>query len=314
MPGVHAGATDAGTPFIWVSLSFPRPLPWEEPAVLHALGRLGVRGFEQDRGRIQAFLPTRGDPAPLVRQAEGVLRLLAPASLPTLAWRILGAHEEVGPTDPVPVVRVSRRVVLAPPSGEALPGVSEGDIRILMEPGMAFGDGGHGTTRGCLRLLEQRMAQGVPIGGGRVLDLGAGTGVLAVVAARLGATDVMAIERDPVACEQIRRLVELNGVAGQVRVDEREVRVGDIEALGVFFGILANLEGDILLPLFPGLAHAMAQGGWLVASGASRGERGRLVRTALDAGLQLEAEALDDGWWSGLFGRSGKDGLSAGTA
>ena len=312
MPGVHAGATDAGSPFTWVSLSFPRPLPWEELAVLHALGRLGVRGFEEDRGRIQALLPTRGDPAALVRQAEGLLRILAPASLPTLAWRVLDAHEEVGPLGPVREVQVSQRIALGPPPEEAAPALPRDDIRILMEPGIAFGDGSHGTTRGCLRLLEQRMARGAPIGGGRVLDLGAGTGVLAVAAVRLGAADVMAVERDPLACEQIRRLVELNEVAGRVHVDEREVRAGDIEGLGVFFGIMANLEGDILLPLFPGLVQAMAEGGWLVASGASRGERGSVVRTAFEAGLQLEGEELDDGWWSGLFARSRSAGLSSG--
>jgi len=312
MPGVHAGATDTGSPFTWVSLSFPRPLPWEELAVLHALGRLGARGFEEDRGRIQALLPTRGDPAALVRQAEGLLRILAPASLPTLAWRVLDALEEVGPLGPVREVQVSLRIALGPAPEEASPALPRDEIRILIEPGMAFGDGGHGTTRGCLRLLEQRTARGAPIGGGRVLDLGAGTGVLAVAAARLGATDVMAVERDPVACTQIRRHVELNGVAGRVQVDEREARAEDIQALGAFFGILANLEAGILLPLIPALARALADGGWLIASGASRGERDRLVQAAIEAGLQLEREELDDGWWSGLFAWSRSAGPSSG--
>jgi len=304
--------------------------------VLHALGRLGARGFQENLGRIHALLPTRGDPDTLIRQAEGVLRTLAPESLPTIVWRVLDADERVGPSGPVPVTRVSKRIVLAPPAAsptaeagpipaatsiveasptpEASPSTFPDEIRILLEPGMAFGDGGHGTTRGALRLLEYRLAAREGGAAGRVLDLGAGTGVLAVAAALLGAFEVIAVERDPLACDQIRRHVKLNGVARRVRVDEREVRAGDLASFGDLNGILANVEQDILRPLLPGLARALSSGGWLVASGASSGERGLLIRTALDAGLQLEREELDDGWWSGLFSRLASEGPPAGTA
>lgn len=189
----------------------------------------------------------------------------------------------------------------------SLPLGDAGHLRIL--PGVAFGDGAHPTTRRCLAELEERVTPGA-----RIADVGAGSGILGLAAALLGATHVLAVEMDPAGCLEVEANARLNGVEERVWAARAEVRPGAASPLaegpgsrygitGSWDGIAANLEAGILLPLLPDLAAPLASGGWLLASGLLASERDAVVGAAGAQGLRLDRAHVDDGWCTLVFVR-----------
>lgn len=193
--------------------------------------------------------------------------------------------------------RITPRIVVRP-SWIENPEPKDDDIVIVLDPGMAFGTAEHGTTRGCLRLMD-----GVVERGQRVLDVGSGSGILSVAAARLGASDVVAIEGDALACEALRENVQENGVADRVAVVEAWATPEGLLAYDTVDGIVANIETGLLLPLLPGLVGALAPGGWLILSGVLGDEWDRVQGAFCDAGVDFVEVDEDGDWCSGLFKR-----------
>ncbi|MBA3321974.1 MAG: 50S ribosomal protein L11 methyltransferase [Pyrinomonadaceae bacterium] len=151
-------------------------------------------------------------------------------------------------------VEVGARFVIAPPWGEVASAPDRIIIRI--EPGMAFGTGTHETTRLCLAAVEKHFR------GGSFLDVGTGTGILAIAAAKLHAgAHIEACDTDAEAIEIARENARLNGVAAQI-----EFRVGSIEETSASADVVcANLTADVILPLLPVLTGATC--GQLILSG-----------------------------------------------
>ncbi|MGH2522040.1 MAG: 50S ribosomal protein L11 methyltransferase, partial [Anaerolineales bacterium] len=142
------------------------------------------------------------------------------------------------------------------------PHVAPSDIPIVMDPGMAFGTGTHPTTQLCLAAIERHLKPGA-----EVLDLGTGSGILAIAAAKLGAGPIWALDIDAEAVRVARENVAANGVADRVRVEQgsvAEVLQAGYSAPFVVANILARVINDLLAQ---GLAHAVTPGGLLVASG-----------------------------------------------
>lgn len=192
--------------------------------------------------------------------------------------------------------RIGARFVVTPTWIE--PEVKPGDRVLTLDPGMAFGNAEHGTTRGCLRVLETCVEPD-----SRLLDVGAGSAVLSIAAALLGAREVEAIEMDELAIPTAIENVERNGVATQVRVRQARVDAADLAALGPHDGVIANIETGFLLPLLDGLHAATRPGGWLLLSGILQTEAD-VMRSAAEAlGLTLTARDDDGEWCSLLFGR-----------
>jgi ribosomal protein L11 methyltransferase len=193
-------------------------------------------------------------------------------------------------------VQVGRLVVappwLGPDSGDGPPVSGRpAPLWIVIRPSMGFGTGHHQTTRLCLQLLQQ-----VPIGGCSVLDVGTGSGVLAIAAARLGAARVLAVDVDCDALEAARQNVEINGVGDTVTLVEADLGQ-DRSSIGRAHDVLlANLTGPTLVRHAPTLVGTLVPGGTLIASGLLGTER-RAVRTALvAAGARVTAEAVEDEW------------------
>jgi ribosomal protein L11 methyltransferase len=281
----------------WLRLSVQAPPAGEEHLLVEALRSLGARSVERDGERFVAMTPPPVVPETLLRQAEAVIRASTSLQDPWLTWewRSHGAWAEEWSRALEPR-RVGARIIVAP-AGRA-PGADADDIVIRLVPGPGFGTAEHPTTRACLRLLEEAV---VP--GDRVADVGAGSAILAVAAARLGAARVVAYESDPLACAAARQTVESNEVADRVEVREVEIRPGGLPLTNGFDGIVANLQADILLPLLPGLARYVVGRGWLIVSGLTRGEGSDVISLALDSGLHLERTEVDEGWWSACFRR-----------
>lgn len=191
---------------------------------------------------------------------------------------------------------VTDRLVVTP--SWCRPRVRRGERILVLDPGMAFGTAEHATTRGCLRLLERELEAGE-----RLLDVGAGSGILSVAAALLGAGSVLALEGDPYGVEAARDNARRNGVEDRVTVRSEWVTARSLSVVKPRDGVLANLENGILAPLLPGLATAVRPGGWLVLSGILEGEWEALLAAVRAEGLSPSATDAEDGWCAGSFRR-----------
>ncbi len=202
----------------------------------------------------------------------------------TRSWR---AHFR--PVFPTP------RIVVCPPWDPVA--APEGGFSIVVEPKMAFGTGHHETTRTCLQALEQEVESG-----SRVLDLGTGSGILAIAAARLGAREVLAVDTDDRAVENARENVSLNGVGGRV-----QVRPGTVDqADGLFDVVAANVTSGVLGPLLPDLKRHLAAGGRLVLAGILAREADAFVSLVQEAGLAVR-EHVPEGEWTTIVCVSAED-------
>jgi ribosomal protein L11 methyltransferase len=170
--------------------------------------------------------------------------------------------------------------------------------RVVIEPAMAFGTGEHQTTRGVIRLL-----QGVIRRGDQVADLGAGSAVLAIAAAKLGATSVVAIELDHDAIENAEQNVERNGVANRVTVIEGDAGVL-LPLVAPVRVITANIISSVLLQMLPAIAAALSGGGQAILSGILVTEREEMVAALTSAGWRVEREDAEDAWWSTVIARA----------
>lgn len=166
-----------------------------------------------------------------------------------------------------------------------------GRPRIVLDPGQAFGSGHHDTTLGCLEALAE-----LDLAGRSVLDVGTGTGVLAIAAARRGAAPVVGVDVDPDAIEVARANAGSNGV-------DVDLRVGSVGAAhGTFDVVVANVLTHTILELAEPLVAAVAPGGHLVTSGIGA-ERAERVAAALGAAGLVEVTTRVRGDWAVVAGR-----------
>lgn len=189
--------------------------------------------------------------------------------------------------------RVGRRLVIKP-TWEPY-SLRPRDVVIELDPGMAFGTGDHPTTRACLRALERLVRPG-----DRVLDLGTGSGILAIAAAKLGAGAVLALDLDAMAVEAARANCVSNGVSAVVTVVQ-----GSLEALRAGGSppvdlALANLTSQLHLELAAALLEAVRPGGHVVAAGVGAPAL-RQVASAYRRAGALHGSIRRDGEWRALI-------------
>lgn len=163
---------------------------------------------------------------------------------------------------------------------------------IVIEPAMAFGTGEHPTTRGVVRLM-----QGVIRRGDAVADLGSGSAVLSIAAAKLGAARVYAIEIDPDATGNAEENIARNAVGDCVAALEGDASVF-LPLVAPVRVILANIISSVLVDLLPLMAMSIAEDGLIILSGILAEERARMIATLTSAGWRVDAEDAEDQWWS----------------
>lgn len=216
------------------------------------------------------------------------------------------------------VQQIGARTVIVPSWLEYAP--RPNDIVLHLDPGMAFGTGLHPTTQLCLQLLEQYVYAGAA-----TLDLGTGSGILALAAAKLGANPVLALDNDPIAVAVAQENVDRNGVGGVVtaalgslgagqrmghwlagfQADDRAASPEEQHIApepSSFDLIVANLIAKVLALLAPDLATALAPGGTLISSGIIIDREEGVTLALAAAGLYL-AERRQEGEWVALVHR-----------
>lgn len=201
-------------------------------------------------------------------------------------------------------VRVGRVVVAPPWTPEAArAGDADGNVTVVIEPSMGFGTGHHATTRLCLELLQR-----VPVRGRRVVDVGTGSGVLALAAWRLGAAEAVAIDCDPDALANAAENVRLNRAERAVAVIERDLGAaadepGSVEPADI---VLANLTASTLERYAPALDALVRPHGSLIVSGFAPGDLDGIARAFRRAAV---ARAVEDAWAAALFPVPGRSGF-----
>jgi ribosomal protein L11 methyltransferase len=282
--------------------------------VTNFLWEAGAAGVVEEAAaeasRLLGFFPPGTDAGALRARVTGYL-----ASLRGLGLTVGPGAVEVSPVGdeawaeawrahfrPLPV---GRRLLVCPP-WEVPPrspdGAGAGRIVLAIEPGRAFGTGSHATTRGCLELTEQALA-GAPAGA--ALDVGTGSGILAIAAARLGVPRVLALDVDPDAVQAARENVRLNGVADRVGV---EIGTPDEVTGGAHDLVLANLLGPTLITLAPVIGRVAAPRARLILGGLLVHEVPLVVASFVVERFAL-AEILErEGWASLLCVRGDPEG------
>ena len=185
--------------------------------------------------------------------------------------------------------KVGKRIVVKPTWYEYEK--EEGDLVIEIDPGMAFGTGTHETTSLCLRLMEDYMADG-----DKVLDVGCGSGILAIAGALLGSPEVLGVEIDPVAVEIAQENLELNGVT-----DVARAQYGDLTK-GIDFKaeiVVANLMADLVMMLSADVAKHILPGGKYISSGILVEKRDQVAAVIRDCGFDI-VEIREDGMWCAI--------------
>jgi ribosomal protein L11 methyltransferase len=226
----------------------------------------------------------------LVEEEDGEAVVRAAAAAVGIAPPAIECRTAVADTDWVratqsqfPPTRISDRLWIVPtwhepPDPEA--------VVVRLDPGVAFGTGTHPTTRLCLRWLDASLRKGAT-----VLDYGCGSGILAISAAKLGASRVVGSDIDPQALQAARA----NSEANAVRADYTEP---DSLRAGTWDVVLANILSNPLMLLAPALLARVAPGGALVLSGVLERQADQVIEAyrAADASVPLSVWAADDGW------------------
>jgi ribosomal protein L11 methyltransferase len=283
----------------FVAVDAPPDLADEIAAALFELGAAGV----EER-----------DASTLVRGAAGKVTLVGSFETRAAAEDAVIALAEVAPDGDPRIEEVvgdawrdawkdhfapfalTPRLTVVPPWCAATAEIPAGSLRLELEPGRAFGTGLHATTSLVAEVLDDERQN---LDGRALLDVGTGSGILALAALLLGASRALAIDVDPEVIDVVRENAARNGLGERI-----EARAGTLDSVtGTFPWVLANIEAKVLRPLAPDLARVVAPGGTLVLSGILENEHDDLVRTYTSLGRSLvhvgtrrRGDAAGEGW------------------
>jgi ribosomal protein L11 methyltransferase len=250
--------------------------------VIAALFKWGSQGVQEDGAAVITHFPSDAgieDIRNAVIDADPHAEIAVSDAPDTdySEWRAsVGAHE-VG------------ELVIAPPW---LAACFDATKTVVVDPVMAFGTGEHPTTRGAMRLM-----QGVVRPGDVVADLGAGSAVLSIAAARLGASRVAAVEIDHDAIANAEENVRTNCVGDRVEVIEGDAAI-ILPLLAPVRVVIANIISSVVVQLLPVMRSSMMDGGSAILAGILVEERDGMVAALKSGGWVIEREDTEDVWWS----------------
>lgn len=247
------------------------------------LSLMGFTGFEEQTDRLTACIPASGFSA----EVSGLLgELDIPYAIKTVPWKNWNEDWERS-FSPVRVddfcgVRASFHAPLQEVTHE-----------IIITPRMTFGTGHHATTASMIRLMAQW-----PVEGKSVFDFGTGTGILAILAAKMGARAILATDNDPMALTNARENAVGNGVSSNIQFTESDRA---LPGQGMYDCILVNIQLGIILENLPVLTGLLVPGGRMLVSGLLAADEQELNRAAELLGLHAGVHLVDQGWVAAAF-------------
>ncbi len=283
----------------WLQLSL-RTDPLALDAVSNFLIERGSPGVVINKNQVQAYFACPEDSATIRRDVQRFLRgirgMYPEIGENQLRWRVLkdrnwnySWRRFFSPH------KVGQLFLVAPPWAK-LPPLGRRHL-IVIEPGMAFGTGTHATTRGCLDFIE-RVTHSLDKERFTALDVGTGSGILAIALAKLGASKVWALDNDPVALKVAHVNVACNGVEKTVFCS-----AGPLNRQGSFPIVVANLTAETIMMLTESLSKRVAPSGYLILSGVLRPKSEELVRSFGSNGFRLIKLKREKEWATLLLRR-----------
>ena len=267
----------------WCALDVRSPPESRDTVAAWLVSRTGQAVEERGDGMLVSFAESEAEAGSLLGElhlAFGAAVAGISRPLPDVDWSRQW-RDGLGP-------RIIGRLTVTP--SWAVPG-DAGPITVIMDPETAFGTGEHGSTRIALTLLDRYLEPGH-----RVLDLGSGSGILAIAAAKLGAARATGIELDP----EVEPIATANLVRNGVQ-DRVTCLTGDAAALAPLLApvdlIVSNILRTVNETLLPVIRNALAPGGIAIFSGMERPERPVFLAALAGAGFAVVDEATDGEWW-----------------
>jgi ribosomal protein L11 methyltransferase len=260
----------------------------DRAAVVGALVAAGSRAVEEVGDDLRTYVPAGTDVEPIV---AAVIAVSPSARVATS--EVIVADWDTAWRDRLSVQHAGCLAIAPPWLARGL----DPESTVVVEPGMAFGTGDHPTTRGVLRLAADVVRVG-----DRVADLGAGSAVLSIAAAKLGAARVAAVELDEDAIENAETNVRLNGVTNRVAVLRGDAAVL-LPLIAPVRVVLANIVPPVLLSLLPVIGQALTSDGRAIVGGITLEEQPDFVAAIRTAGWRVDAEDREESWWSAVIAR-----------
>jgi ribosomal protein L11 methyltransferase len=254
------------------------------------LGQIGFEGFWEEGDILRCYISEHRWSPSMLEEVQSTAALVARssssaaprihiASIPPRNW-----NAEWEKT--IKPIQITERLVITPTwqSYDARPD----QIVLTIDPKMSFGTGYHETTRLVLRLMERHLR-----GGTSLLDVGTGTGILAIAGIRLGARSAVAVDVDEWSYNNAHENAELNGVR-----DRLEVLLGDTSVVppGQFEMIVANIQLNVIEPMLGELRSRLASGGLLILSGLLCADGERIDSSLLEHRLKVVERFVEDEW------------------
>jgi ribosomal protein L11 methyltransferase len=279
----------------WIALRITPDV--NRDGVIAALFEAGSQGIQEDGASVVTHFP----PSAQIDAIRDAVMLVDPSADIAVSdapdtdysqWRASVSAHRLG------------NLVIAPPW---LASEFDPETTILIDPAMAFGTGEHPTTRGVIRLMQgiglnagdsdAHAGESIVRSGDIVVDLGAGSAVLSIAAAKLGAARVTAIEIDHDAIGNAEENVAANGVSDRVEILEGDAGTL-LPLLAPVRVVLANIISSVLIPLLPVIRGSLDAHGQAILSGILCEERPAMVEALAADGWTIEREDTEDVWWS----------------
>jgi ribosomal protein L11 methyltransferase len=276
-----------GTSYVELAVSADAALTEQLVALF---SQLGIEGFWEDEGVLRCYISEDRWSASLLeefRDTAGLIARSSQSAAPAISVRRFEGknwNEEWERT--IRPIRVGTRFVITPTWHTYTP--SSDDIVLTIDPKMSFGTGYHETTRLVLQLMEKHLRPGI-----RLLDVGTGTGVLAIAGIRLGAVSAVGVDVDEWSFENAQENVRLNGVEHRVTI-----LLGGIEQAisGEFDMIVANIQRSVIVPLLGEMQERITGDGTLILSGLLVQDREAILTALRDSGFRANDELTENEW------------------
>ena len=306
--------TEQQDKILWVELSIDTPAEFVEPLTQvfteHGEGGVAIElpaGHNPDEGErapvpervtVTTYIPHDNRLEGRYARIDMAVRLVAHVGdVSELRVRVVEEEEwQESWKEHFHVLRIGTRTVIVPTWRTYEP--RENDVVITLDPGMAFGTGHHPTTRMCMELLETHVQPG-----DRVLDLGCGSGILSIAAAKLGASKVFGLEIDPIAASVAVRNVRENGVQDIVLTDEATLPHPQA-ATEEYDLLVANVSAKVITELAEHIVRVVTSGGTLIFSGILDKQQTEVIERMASLGVQFD-DGLTDADWVALVGTVG---------
>lgn len=193
-------------------------------------------------------------------------------------------------------IKTGKRLVIVPVWEKY--DAADGEVVVLMDPGMAFGTGSHETTRLCAHFVEDYVTPGCS-----VLDVGCGSGILAISAAKLGAGKCFACDIDPVAVRVAHENIAMNDTKN-VTCRESDLLMHVEKTEGGYDVVVANIIADIIIRMAPDVGDYLAKDGVLIISGIIAERANEVTDVLAGCGYKVENERYENGWYAAALRRS----------